>query len=110
MWFLLLFFLSYHSSASVYSTYSVITVYPVIATYPFIAICPVIVIYPASYQENRRSFLFCPASTVRQMVVDKPRSLQVGVTNRSTEEFEPSFFHILAHDIGFGRRRRNLTQ
>lgn len=46
MWFLLLFFLSYHSSASVYSTYLVIATYPVI------------VIYPASYQENRRSFYF----------------------------------------------------
>ena len=43
-----------------------------------------------------------PANAVRQMIVDKPRSLQVGVTNRSSEEFKSPFFHILAHRIGFG--------
>ena len=55
-------------------------------------------------------FRIFSANAVLQVIVDKPRSLQVGVTNRSPEEFESSFFHVLAHGVGFGRRCRNLAQ
>ena len=58
--------------------------------------------------------LYCHLSfstdTVRQMIVDESRSLQVGVADGRSEKLESSFFHILAHGIGFGRLYRNLTQ
>ncbi len=59
---------------------------------------------------KRYRYLFFSVHTVRQVIVDKPGSLQVGVTNRSSEEFESPLFHIPAHGIGFGRGGRNLTQ
>ena len=59
---------------------------------------------------KHKTFLSFPANTVRQMIVDKPRSLQMGVTNRGSEEFKSPFFHILAHGLGFGRGYRNFAQ
>ena len=46
--------------------------------------------------------LSVPANAARQMVVDEPRGLQMGVTNRGAEKFEAPFFHVPAHGVGFG--------
>ena len=46
--------------------------------------------------------LSVPANAARQMVVDEPRGLQMGVTNRGAEKFETPFFHVPAHGVGFG--------
>lgn len=43
-----------------------------------------------------------PADTIRQVVVDESRRLQVGIADRRAEEFEPSPFHVFAHRIGLG--------
>lgn len=51
-----------------------------------------------------------PANAIRQMVVDKPRSLQMGIANGRAEELESPFFHVFAHGIGLGRGYRNLAQ
>lgn len=59
---------------------------------------------------KHKTFLSFPAITVLQMIVDKPCSLQMGVTNRSSEEFKSPFFHILTHGLGFGRGYRNFAQ
>lgn len=48
-------------------------------------------------------YLSFSTDTVRQMIVDESRSLQVGVADGRSEELESSFFHILAHGVGFGR-------
>ena len=40
-----------------------------------------------------------PANAIRQMVVDKPRSLQMGIANGRAEELESPFFHVFAHGI-----------
>ena len=56
-------------------------------------------------------FRIFSANAVLQVIVDKPRSLQVGVTNRSPEEFESSFFHVLAHggeDAGISLNDRKV--
>ena len=50
-----------------------------------------------------------PANTICQMIVNKPRGLQMGVANRGSEEFKTSLFHVLTHGIRFRRRRRNLA-
>jgi hypothetical protein len=39
------------------------------------------------------------ANAIRQMVVDKPRSLQMGIANGRAEELESPFFHVFAHGI-----------
>ena len=44
------------------------------------------------------------------MIVNNPRSLQVGIANRSTEKLESPLFHIPAHGIGLRRRSRNFAQ
>lgn len=50
-----------------------------------------------------------PANAIRQMVIDKPRGLQMGVADGRTEELESPFFHVFAHGVGLGRRYRNLA-
>ena len=55
-------------------------------------------------------FRIFSANAVLQVIVDKPRSLQVGVTNRRSEEFEAALFHILAHGIRLGRGSGTLAQ
>ena len=53
--------------------------------------------------------LLFPTNTIHQVIVDESRSLQVGVTNCTPEEFESPLFHILAHGVRFGRGDWNLT-
>ena len=42
------------------------------------------------------------------MIIDQPGRLEMGVTDRRAEEFEPATFHILADRIRKFRSRRNL--
>lgn len=50
------------------------------------------------------------ANAIGQMIVNKPRSLQVGIANRGSEKLESPLFHIPAHGIGLRRRSRNFAQ
>ena len=46
--------------------------------------------------------------TTEKMIIDEPGRLEMGVTNRRTEEFEPTTFHVLADCIRKFCTRRNL--